>query len=211
MPKGTLADAAEYMGALAKQLSLLSLLVAINDDNLKGLQGDAERSWQKAASGWRQYNLFGGRYIEKKQEITGGTEPGVLSGGWKAFRTLAAADIVLSGSKKGLKLNLKASDYTSRELSKRRAYEGRGNIPKKPWRNWPQRFVDLTGIPFSCKVAARIPGSNAATIKEAQKGLPFGSVRVIKQKLGREGRRIGTIRRRRPRLQASLRRAINAV
>lgn len=211
MPKGSLADAANFITAQARQLAMLSLLVAINDDNLSGLQGDAARAWTKAASGWRQYNLFGGRYIEKKQDITGGTEPGVLSGGWKAFRTLAAADIVLSSSKKGLKLNLKASDYTSREISRRRAYEGRGNIPKKPWRNWPQRFVDLTGIPFSCNVAAAIKGSRADTIKDAQKELPLNAVRINWQRLGREGRRIGTIRRQRVKVQAALGRALNAI
>lgn len=211
MPKGTLTDAAAYITAQARQLSMLSLLVAINNENMQGLQGDAARAWTKAASGWRQYNLWGGRYIDKKQEITGGTEPGVLSGGWKAFRTLTAADIVLSSSKKGLKLNLRAADYTARELAKRRSYEGRGNIPKKPWRNWPQRFVDLSGVPFSCKVAAYIKGSKAKTIKEAEKELPLDAVRINWQRLGREGRRIGTIRRQRVKVQAALRRALDAI
>lgn len=213
MPKGTLAEAASYIGAQARQLSVLALLVAIGDDNLATIQEGARKSWQKAQSGW---GAGSPRYQKLKQAISGQNTPGVLSGGWRAYRCMEAADIVLSEDRRGvggwqsghLKFTFGPVDYNAKQRRIRQAYEGRGKIPQKPWRNYPQRAVDLAAIPFDVRHGAAIKRSRAKYIKEAEQDLPLSKARINWQRLSREGRRLGTIRKGRAKIQAALRRAI---
>lgn len=213
MPKGTLAEAASYISAQAKQLSVLALLVAIGDGNIATIQEGARASWQKAQSGWGQ----GGKgYQKKKQAISGQNAPGVLSGGWRAYRCMKTADIVLSEDRRGvgyglaghLKLTFGPGDYNTNQKRVRQAYEGRGKVPAKPWRNYPQRAVDLAAIPFDVRYGAAIKRSRAKYIKEAEQDLPLSKARINWQRLSREGRRLGTIRKGRAKIQTALRRAI---
>lgn len=210
MAKGTLVDAANFLAAEADQLAVLNLLVALGDRNLSSLQGDAQRAWGKAQTGWRkQLELGGSGYDARKKKLTGQVASGVLSGGWRAYRCLESGEIVLSQPRKGYpRLAFEAPAYSAKELRVRRAYAGNGSIPAKPWRNWPQRTVPLDGISFDVPVAASIKALTGATIKDLQKALPLTSTRLSFKRLAREGRRIGRIRARRAKIQASLRQAV---
>lgn len=211
MPKGTLAEAASYISAQAKQLSVLALLCAIGDQNLSGLQESARKSWQKARGGWHgQLSLFKkDYYTAKKRAITGQAEQGVLSGGWKAYRCLEAGDVVLSERWRRMRLTFQSVAYSAKERRIRQAYEGQGgSIPVRPWRNWPQRAVDLSGIPFDVDVGASLKRSRATRIKDAEAELPLSKVKLNWKRLSREGRRLGTIRKQRLKIQAALRKAI---
>lgn len=213
--KGTLREAAQFLADEASQLAMLTLLVAINDGNLAALQGDAAKAWSKSSSGWhRQLSLWGGSaYDARKQALAGHVESGVLSGGWKAYRRLDEGDITLSQRGKGRpRLTFSALPYGAKERRIRAAYEGSGTIPAKPWRNWPQRTVSLDGCKFEVPTAAAIKGLHASMIKDLTKELPLAGARINFNRLTREGRRIGTIRKKRAKIQAALRRAIeNAV
>lgn len=214
--KGTLREAADFLADETEQLAMLSLLVAISQGNLASLQGTAMKAWTKAQSGWhRQLSLFGGenRYDAKKQVITGHLEQGVLSGGWKAFRTLQEGDITLSQRRRGRpRLSFGALPYSAKERRTRAVYEGAGTIPEKPWRNWPQRTVSLEGSKFEVPAPAQFKGLHASTIKDLKKELPLAGARINFKRLTREGRRIGTIRKRRAKVQAAIARAVeNAV
>ena len=214
--KGTLKEAAEFLADEADQLAMLSLLVAISEQNLGALQGAATKAWTKSQSGWhRQLSLWGGgnHYDKRKQAITGHLEQGVLSGGWKAFRQLYEGDITLSERRRGRpRLAFGALPYSAKERRVRAAYEGAGTIPAKPWRNWPQRTVSLEGSKFEVPAPAQLRGMHASTIKDLKKQLPLAGARINFKRLSREGRRIGTIRKKRAKVQAAIARAVqNAV
>lgn len=215
--KGTLTEAANFLANEAEQLAILALLVAINSENLAALQAAARGYWDKARRGWvRQLSLFGGevRYDKQKRAITGHAESGVLSGGWKAYRCLEAADITLREYRRARpRLVFSALNYSSKELKTRQKYEGAGSVPAKPWRNWPQRYVPVEGgAGYVVPAAAAIRGLKAAKIKDLDKELPLAYARINFKRLTREGRRIGTIRKKRAKIQTALRRAIeNAV
>lgn len=211
MPSGSLYDAASFMGAQARQLSVLALLCAIGGQNLTGLQESARKSWQKARGGWHgQLGLFKkDYYTAKKRAITGQAEQGVLSGGWKAYRCLEVGDVVLSEQRRRMRLTFQSVAYNAKERRIRQAYEGQGgSVPVRPWRNWPQRAVDLSGIPFDVRIGASIKRARAKYIKDAEAELPLSKVKINWQRLSREGRRLGTIRKQRLKIQATLRKAI---
>lgn len=206
MPKGTLEDASSFIGAQARQLSVLALLCAISDQNLAGLQIAARKSWQKAQSGWYH---GGGRYLVKKLDLVGHIEPGVLSGGWRAYRCLEAGDVVLSEQRRRMRLTMQSVAYDARQRRIRKGYEGeQGSVPVRPWRNWPQRAVDLSGISFDVRIGASIKRARAKYIKDAEAELPLSKAKINWQRLSREGRRLGTVRKQRMKIQAALRRAI---
>lgn len=210
--KGTLKEAAAFLANEAEQLAILSLLVAINDQNLAALQAAARGYWEKGQAGWFH---GGGRYLVKKMDILHHIEPGVLSGGWKAYRYLEAADITLREYRRAKpRLVFSSLDYSAKELRTRKAYAGEdATLPAKPWRNWPQRYVPVEGGPgYVVPAAAAIRGLRATKIKDLDKELPLAYARINFKRLTREGRRIGTIRKKRAKIQTALRRAIeNAI
>lgn len=205
MPKGSLTDAANFIATEARQLSILSLLYALDPLNIEGLQRDNISAWQRASHGWAP---VGGYYQKRKERLSGQGALGVYSGGWMEYRTLASADIVIRERKGNAFITFAAATPIGDVARKKRAYNTQKK-PAKAWRNYPQRMVDLEGAHLTVRDAVAIPASDVPTITAAIKKLPLSGLNITYKAI--KNKRVGNIRKSRAKLQPKVERAINAV
>lgn len=191
----TLEEAAAFITEQARELCALHLVSALTRENISGFQDQAGKMFTSAQSG---YHPAGRGYQRKKEKLGINTPPGVLSGAWRDYRTMARADFVLQEprTKSDMRMSPLAIRPTSQQIATRRLFMGSKGASSKPWVNYPRRRLPAPAVNYFKPVKAyTLPGLRGASVAALFAQLPLYGVNW--RGLNKRGTKVGRVSGRR--------------
>lgn len=187
----TLEEAAAFITEQARELSALHLVAALTRENLAAFQDQATKMFTSAQSGYRP---AGRGYQRKKEKLGINTNPGVLSGAWRDYRTMTRAEIVLKEPRTTHDMAMCpiAIRPSSQQIATRRLFMGSKGASSKPWVNYPRRRLPAPAVNYFKPVKAyALPGLRGANVAALMAQLPLYGVNW--RSLNKRGTKVGRI------------------